>query len=307
MDMGLAQDFVRRTLKRIAASIAPYILPYINTNNPINMLFIRYHDNAINQRSKSQADVDEDYQVGQRARDGNLRVIRKQDMGLAAQEGETVRLHQLMVGPGIFHILVFTSDLLLPAPSKNESTSPTIKGVETTDAGGLAKSIEEHLSAWRSKWSYKSRIQIVDSTASTVPGPTTPEMSTMSPTLTNDTSCTSSSLAAIPHSIRAHNAFMVHTIVTDCSLPSSSSTKSNSESMVSTVASTDRLADNKAGEGKVYLDHQGCIHQKYGVVGKHGPGAIVVVRPDSYIGYRVLGAGPSAWDEVDRYLESILA
>lgn len=40
MDMGLAQDFVRRTLKRIAATIAPYILPYINTNNPINMVTI---------------------------------------------------------------------------------------------------------------------------------------------------------------------------------------------------------------------------------------------------------------------------
>ncbi|KAG9064170.1 hypothetical protein KI688_003358 [Linnemannia hyalina] len=304
LDIGLAQDFVRRTFKRIAATIAPYILPYINTNNPINMLFIRYHDNAINQRSESQAHVDEDYQVGQRARDGNLRVIRKQDMGLAAQEGETVRLHQLMVGPGIFHILVFTSDLLLPALSKNEkSTSPTIKGVETTDAGGLAKSIEEHLSAWRSKWSYKSRAQIIESTVSTIPGPTTPETS-------NDTSSTSSSLAAIPHPIRADKAFMVHTIVTDCSLPSSSlssSPKSNSESMVSTVASMDRLADNKAGEGKVYLDHQGCIHQKYGVASKNGPGVIVVVRPDSYIGYRVLGAGPSAWDEVDRYLESILA
>jgi hypothetical protein len=229
-------------------------------------------------------------------------------MGLAAQEGETVRLHQLMVGPGIFHILVFTSDLLLPAPSKNEgSTSPppaTIKGVETTDASGLAKSIEEHLSAWRSKWSYKTRTQIVESTASTVSGPTTPEMKPVSPTQSSDTACTASSLAAIPHPIRADKAFMVHTIASDCSLPSS---PKNSECMVSTVASTDRLADNKVGEGKVYLDHQGCVHQKYGVVGKHGPGTIVVVRPDSYIGYRVLGAGPSAWKEVDQYLESILA
>ncbi|KAF8946354.1 hypothetical protein BGZ47_000765 [Haplosporangium gracile] len=307
LDIGLAQDFVRRTFKRIAASIAPYILPYISTNNPVSMLFIRYHDNAINQRSKSQAHIDEVYQVGQRARDGNLRMIRKQDMGLAAQEGETVRLHELMVGPGIFHILVFTSDLLLPALSKNErSTSPTIKGIETTDASGLAKSIGEHLSAWRSKWSYKTRTQIVESIASTVSGPTTPELKTVSPTLSNDTSCTASSLAAIPHPIRANKAFMVHTIVSDCSLPSSSP-KSNNESMVSTVASMDCLAENKAGEGKVYLDHQGCIHQKYGVADKHGPGAIVVVRPDSYIGYRVLGAGPSAWDEIDQYLESILA
>lgn len=229
-------------------------------------------------------------------------------MGLAAQEGETVRLHQLLVGPGIFHILVFTSDLLLPVPSKNgRSTSPppaAIKGVETTDASGLAKSIEEHLFAWRSKWSYKTRTQIVESTASTVPGPTTPEMKSISPTLSSDTACTASSLAAVPHPIRADKAFMVHTIASDCSL---SSSPKSSESMVSTMASTDRLADNKAGEGKVYLDHQGRIHQKYGVVGKHGPGAIVVVRPDSYIGYRVLGAGPSAWREVDQYLESILA
>ncbi|KAF9906866.1 hypothetical protein EC991_000230 [Linnemannia zychae] len=311
LDMGLAQDFVRRTFKRIAASIAPYILPYINTNNPVNMLFIRYHDNAINQRSKSQAQVDEDYQVGQRARDGNLRVIKKQDMGLAAQEGQTVRLHELMAGPGIFHVLVFTSDLLLPCPSKNNdrSGSPpppsTIKGIETTDASGLAKSIEEHLSAWRSKWSYKTRLQIVGSTASTVPGPTTPEtQSALSPTLSNNTSCTASSLAAIPHALRADKAFMVHTIASDCSL---STTKSSDSMMVSTNAATDLLADNKAGEGKVYLDHQGVIHQKYGVAGKQGPGTIVVVRPDSYIGYRVLGAGPSAWEEVDKYLESILA
>ncbi|KAG0277220.1 hypothetical protein BGZ95_006292 [Linnemannia exigua] len=273
LDLGLAQDFVRRTLKRIAASIAPYILPYINTNNPVNMLFIRYHDNAINQRSKSQAHVDEDYQVGQRARDGNLRVIRKHDMGLAAQEGQTVRLHELM-------------------------------GVETTDAFGLAKSIEEHLSAWRSKWAYKTRPQIVKSTASTVPGPTTPEIkSTLSPTLSSVTSSSVSSLAAIPHALRADKAFMVHTIASDCSVSSAK----NSDNMVSTNATTDRLADNKPGEGKIYLDHQGVVHQKYGVAGKHGPGTILVVRPDSYIGYRVLGAGPSAWEEVDRYLESILA
>ncbi|KAK3838230.1 MAG: hypothetical protein J3R72DRAFT_184222 [Linnemannia gamsii] len=230
-------------------------------------------------------------------------------MGLAAQEGQTVRLHELMVGPGIFHILVFTSDLLLPASCRNErSGSPpppsTIKGVETTDASGLIKSIEEHLSAWRSKWAYKTRTQIVESTASTVPGPTTPETtSTLSPTLSSDTSSMASSLAAIPYSLRADKAFMVHTIASDCSISSAK----NSDSMVSTNAGTDRLADNKPGEGKIYLDHQGVVHQKYGVAGKHGPGTIVVVRPDSYIGYRVLGAGPSAWEEVDGYLESILA
>ncbi|KAF9102081.1 hypothetical protein BGX29_004970 [Mortierella sp. GBA35] len=301
LDFGLAQDFVRRTFKRIAATVAPYILPYISTSNPVTMLFIRYHDNAINQRSKSQATVDEMYQVGTRARDGDLRVIRKQDMGLAAQEGETVRLHQLMVGPGIFHILVFTSDLLLPANQSNGRSSPppaTIKGIEITDANGLAKSIEEYLSAWRSKWAYKSRSQIIAATEASA------KQETESPALSNDSSCLASSFAAIPHPIRAEKAFMVHTIASDCSISSAK----KSDTVVSTsIAATDRLAVNKAGEGKVYLDHSGLVHQKYGVLAKHGPGAIVVIRPDSYIGYRVLGAGPSAWEEVDQYLKSILA
>ncbi|KAF9927679.1 hypothetical protein FBU30_002977 [Linnemannia zychae] len=309
LDMGLAQDIVRRTMKRIAATLAPYILPYINTNNPINMLFIRYHDNAINQRSQSQAQLDEDYQVGQRARDGNIRVIKKQEMGQAYQEGESVRLHELLVGPGIFHILVFTSDMISPVPVKDEnnrSPSPplTIKGVEATDASGLAKSIEEHLSAWQSRWSYKSRAQIVELTSSTESGPATPDLSTAPVSIqTTGYPRTEPSPAAIPHAIRAEKAFMIHTIVSDYSLVNEAKKNNN---LISTHASTDYLADNKAGEGKVYLDDQGTVHQKYGVAPKHGPGAIVVVRPDSYIGYRVLGAGPSAWNEIDRYFESIL-
>lgn len=306
LDIGLAQDIFRRTLKRIAATVGPYIFPYIRANNPITMLFIRYQDNAINQRSKSQANVDEEYQVGLRARDGELRVIKKQDMGLAAQEGETVRLHELMVGPGVFHILVFTSDLLLPANERICSPPPaTIKGTETTDANGLAKSIEDHLSAWRSRWSYKSRGQIVASTYVTKDQQQQQGEESESPTLLNDSSCPASSLAALPHPLKADKAFMVHTIASDCSIPSVTNKKS--DSMVSTVAATDRLADNKAGEGKVYQDHLGVVHQKYGVAAKNGPGAIIVIRPDSYIGYRVLGAGPSAWDEIDQYLESFLA
>ncbi|KAF9008497.1 hypothetical protein BGZ52_008057, partial [Haplosporangium bisporale] len=70
-------------------------------------------------------------------------------------------------------------------------------------------------------------------------------------------------------------------------------------------AGIDALTDNLAGDGKLYLDQQGVVHEKYGVA-KQGAGALVVVRPDGYLGYRVKGAGNAAWEDVDDYFRSIL-
>ncbi|KAF8960861.1 hypothetical protein BGZ52_012509, partial [Haplosporangium bisporale] len=61
-----------------------------------------------------------------------------------------------------------------------------------------------------------------------------------------------------------------------------------------------------ASEEKVYHDVTGCAHQKYGVASKGGSGGIVVLRPDSYIGYRVQGASKEAWKDVDGYFREIL-
>ncbi|KAG0055734.1 hypothetical protein BGZ83_007606 [Gryganskiella cystojenkinii] len=71
------------------------------------------------------------------------------------------------------------------------------------------------------------------------------------------------------------------------------------------------LADKDVGEGKIYLDLDGLLHRRYDVnsVVKKGPecgGAIVVVRPDSYIAYRTQGVGERAWNDVSEYFESIL-
>ncbi|KAF9148406.1 hypothetical protein BGX21_006819, partial [Mortierella sp. AD011] len=271
---GLAHDFIGRTIRRIALTIAPYILPYIIPNaSPVTMLTIRYNDNSINQRSKSQASIDDDYQVGRRARDGDLRVIQKQGMELAAVEGTSIRLHELITGPGIFHIIVFTSDMLLsPTAPKTKS----VNGTETTTSEELAKDIESYLNVWRSKWAYKSAQQI--STSASSPSPVS---------------------AVVPGSIKDKELFMVHVIASDLSIsspPSSPSTKSG----------TDVLAMKNAGEGKIYLDHSGILHKKYGVEPKRGPGTIVVVRPDSHYGFRVLGANKTAWEEVNKYFESIL-
>ncbi|KAF9963229.1 hypothetical protein BGZ70_007546 [Mortierella alpina] len=300
LQMGLAQDWFRRTFRNVAIVLAPYILPYLSVStNPVMMLAIRYHDNAINQRSKSQNAIGEEYQVGQRARDGELRVIRKQDLGLAAIEGASVRLHELTVGPGIFHVLVFASDMLpLATPSSTSTPAAKIKGVESTDAEQLAKNIGEYLGAWRARWAYKSTDYMAGSA---------------DPVLLSKSTSTSSddSLSAVPHPVRANHLFMVHVLASDLSAPqpttSAESTAGAGASATATLSSaTDVLSENQPGEGKIYLDHLGAVHEKYGVAAKHGPGAIVVVRPDAHIGFRVLGASTSAWKEIDQYLESIL-
>lgn len=220
--------------------------------------------------------------MGQRARDGNLVVIRKQSNvdvdAPAITEGESVRLHELTVGPGVFHVVVFTSDMLLS--TKRPSPGTLIKGVETTNAEGLAKEIQAHLTSWRSKWAYKSMNSNEDRTPPPLAVPQTPTMS-------------NASLEAV---------FMVHVLASDLSLPAPCD-----QQLSSTELGIDVLADNKTGGGKIYLDHQGQVHQKYGVTAKHGPGTIVIVRPDGHIGYRVLGTAKSAWEDVNQYFESILA
>ncbi|KAF9957387.1 hypothetical protein BGZ72_001877 [Mortierella alpina] len=302
LQMGLAQDWFRRTFRNVAIVLAPYIIPYLApTINPVTMLTIRYHDNAINQRSKSQSSIGEEYQVGQRARDGDLRVIRKQDLGLAAIEGEPVRLHELTVGPGIFHVLVFTSDMLpLVTPLSKSAPAAKIKGIESTDAEQLAKSIGQHLGAWRSRWAYKSTENMAASR-----GSTEPTMLSKNPSISSN-----DSLSAIPHAVRASHLFMVHVLASDLSAPhpaaSNESVVGAGPHTTTSSSATDALSENQPGEGKIYLDHLGVVHEKYGVAAKHSPGAIVVVRPDSHIGYRVLGTSESAWKEVDQYLESIL-
>ncbi len=220
-------------------------------------------------------------------------------------EGASVRLHELTVGPGIFHIVVFTSDMLPLAASSSKSTpAAMIKGVASTDAEQLAKNIDEHLGAWRSRWSYKSMVQTAGNYAS--------EGKTEPTTLSKNISTSSNdSLSAIPHTARASQLFMVHVLASDLSAShptaSNESAVGGSANVTATSSSaTDQLSENLPGEGKIYLDHLGVVHEKYGVAAKHGPGAIVVIRPDSYIGYRVLGASASAWEEVDQYLKSIL-
>lgn len=247
---------------------------------------IRYHDNAINQRHKSQLNVDEEFQVGQRAREGDLQVIKKNtDSGLlVGSKEDMVRLQELTVGPGIFHVMVFSSDMLV-------STKPVpavIKGVETTSPEFLAEKIDQSLLEWRTKWSYKSKEEIIEDTQTTVPAPIH-HLQSVAPAVVS-----TASPSAIPCPTKASQMFMIHLLTSEDVTTSEQSAK------------IERLANNHPGEGKIYLDQNGVIHQKYGVA-KHGAGTMVVVRPDGHIGYRVLGNGHSAWEDVDQYFRSVLA
>ncbi|KAG0328783.1 hypothetical protein BGZ99_004447 [Dissophora globulifera] len=66
------------------------------------------------------------------------------------------------------------------------------------------------------------------------------------------------------------------------------------------------LAEKRMGDGRIYIDDTKVLHKRYGITSSGGAGGIVVIRPDSYIGYRVNGAGDQAWKDVQDYFNSIL-
>ncbi|KAF9563406.1 hypothetical protein EC968_004860 [Mortierella alpina] len=74
-----------------------------------------------------------------------------------------------------------------------------------------------------------------------------------------------------------------------------------------TQAGLDVLLKRDVGEGRLYLDYTRAVHEKYGYPWKGGSGGIVVVRPDSYLGYRVNGIQKQAWEDLDQYFTSVLS
>lgn len=201
--------------------------------------------------------------MGHRARDGDLHVVKKGALADAATEDSTtLRLHELTVGPGIFHVLVFAADML------QQTKVTTVKGIDTTSSADLAENAHKHLQWWRTKWAYKSLPKFSATEAAPLAG--------------------------------SDKVFMVHVIAADLAVPKSGSSVNEEGN-----TGIDALADNEAGDGKLYLDQQGVVHEKYGVA-QQGAGALVVVRPDGYLGYRVKGAGNAAWEDVDDYFRSIL-
>ncbi|KAG9319374.1 hypothetical protein KVV02_003887 [Mortierella alpina] len=241
---GFSNQLAHRILRKTITTFASVLLRFVPVPaGRVSMLTIRYNENAINQRHNTQPVLKEEYCVGQRAHDGPLaRVL----LGGKTSE-DPVRLHQLLQGPGIFHVLVFTSDML-------SVTTPTSK----TNEQQLNKNLTRYLAEWQSKWT----------------------------------------LGTKQHPNRS--LFNAHVIA---ALPE---TLSASHFEDPSKIQADSLSTKDIGGGQVYLDTTGIVHERYGVPVKAGSGTIVVVRPDSHVGYRVQGAGTPAWEDVDQYLNSIL-
>ncbi|KAF9336408.1 hypothetical protein BG006_008815 [Podila minutissima] len=67
------------------------------------------------------------------------------------------------------------------------------------------------------------------------------------------------------------------------------------------------LAQRAQGDGRLFWDSSAEVHASYGVpVLAKDQGAIVVIRPDSHIGFRVRGLDKGAWEDVTEYLQTIL-
>ncbi|KAG0213474.1 hypothetical protein BGX28_004329 [Mortierella sp. GBA30] len=250
---GFSNKLIHRILRKAITTSASFLLRFFSVPaSRVSMLTLRYNENAVNQRHKTQPLPKEDFQVGQRAHDGPLTRV----LAGGKTSEENVRLHQLLHGPGIFHILVFTADMLSATASSSKTTDK--QGVVRTNEEQLNKDLTRCLAEWSSKWRIESKQQE-----------------------------------------QKRPFFNAHVIA---ALPE---TISGSHFEDPTKVIADSLVGKKAGEGRVYLDESHIVHERYGVPVKAGSGAIVVIRPDSHIGYRVLGAGAAAWNDVDQYLQSI--
>ncbi|KAF9277553.1 hypothetical protein BGZ74_003303, partial [Mortierella antarctica] len=80
-------------------------------------LNIRYHENVLYKRHKSQPAPDGTYAVGHRSRDGDLHVVKKGSLTEdGTEDGTKLRLHELTVGPDIFQEVHFPT---LGTPERN--------------------------------------------------------------------------------------------------------------------------------------------------------------------------------------------
>ncbi|KAF9277838.1 hypothetical protein BGZ74_003252 [Mortierella antarctica] len=252
-----------------AITIAPFVLPLIKPVYPTYHIYgersalhalvhahlsICYHENALNKRHKRQPVPDETYTAGHHARDGDLHVVNKGGLIMDGTEdgtenGTKLRLHELTVGPGIFHVLVFAANIL------QQTEVSIVKEIDTASSKDLADNVYKHLQR-RSKWAYKSLSKFSATESAPLVG--------------------------------SNKVFIIHVIASDLTVPKNASP----------VASA-------ADGGNEGID-QGAMYQKYGVA-KHGAGALIVVRPNGHLGYRVKTAGNAAWEDVDGYFRSILS
>ncbi|KAI9241041.1 MAG: FAD binding domain-containing protein [Podila humilis] len=229
---GRDLSLVGHYINRMFLMLSPLLIYFRSRFFPrsANMLEIRYPANDINIPHKVQEQPKvEEHQVGARAPDGPL----------LSSDNNKVHVHQLTVGVGKFHVLVFAGNTLADPASSQECEKE------------LAKHVEEHVSQWRSRWHFTTLQDKAD-----------------------------------------NQLFKIHIIAAGTG-------DSHGKGL---------LAKCARGDGHLFWDSSAEVHASYGVVvGFKNQGSIVVIRPDSHIGYRVQGLDEGAWADVNEYFQTILA
>ncbi|KAH7049933.1 FAD binding domain-containing protein [Linnemannia elongata] len=123
-------------------SVAPFVLNVLrkfNLTPDVSMLKLRYAENYINRPLMSTKQCKDEYQVGVRAQCGTIRAI---NSSTDDKTNKTLRLHELLISLGRFHILIFASTTL---------NSPI-------DTKQLAVHLDHYQAAWRKQWTYSAEL-----------------------------------------------------------------------------------------------------------------------------------------------------
>ncbi|GJJ68399.1 hypothetical protein EMPS_00745 [Entomortierella parvispora] len=277
---------LKRAILRFIIAIYPIIEPLIARKMaPKSMIYLRYHLNSLNKEHPTQkASQSGPGAAGQRAGDGflipfghNLAGSNESTNFKSGQDGGSDHsdVNGFVVPATKDQNMIRLHDLMAGHPAAFQVLVFTddLWKHQASAATALSQTMEHYLAHWRSQWRSPA------TSAASLPSPngsTTDEV--------------------VKHPSR-HHLFMVHTFTT--------------LSGPTLALGKNALSNKMVGEGMAYTDVDGVLHRRYEVGKKtkwfmapkadaESDGAIVVVRPDSYISFRVRGAvqKPSALTEI---------
>ncbi|OAQ29103.1 hypothetical protein K457DRAFT_126109 [Linnemannia elongata AG-77] len=275
LDNGVYQGWLSSNMKRMMLSIVPFLVRYLpngRSRPPFSMLGLRYHENSVNKAHKSQHyPVTGPASIGQRAPDDILvPFTAPADTSVPRSEYLAELEEDLTDQPiptRLYELLAFPGVFHILVFAADRLAK------EKDFDCCLVKDVDHYQRIWSSRW----------------------------PGLRGVLESNATSEAMMCKKMKSTPQFMVHVI--------SSATPSSFESDPNETTTT-ALADREAGFGKVYIDCEGGrLHERYGFAGvstKKAGGGIVVLRPDTHIGFRVSNVESAAWVEVDEYFGSIL-
>ncbi|KAF9135935.1 hypothetical protein BGW39_009909 [Mortierella sp. 14UC] len=278
LDGGLYQSYFASTMKWMMLIILPFIARYLPMGKrpSFSMLELRYNENSVNKSHKSQPYLTTGpASVGQRAPDDILIPLTAASttidrlQSLAGLDDDSTKQPTTI---RLYDLLAYPGAFHIVVFTADRLL------LEKDFNAGLNKDIEHYQGLWLSRW----------------PGLRGKGLSA----------------EALKAQKKSTPQFMVHVI---------------SSKDLSTSDARDTMASKTLGFGKVYQDAEGGhLHGRYGfaattagpvtegnageaaAAAAAGVGGIVVLRPDTHIGFRVSNVDSAAWADVDEYFKSIL-